>query len=161
MSLLVVSCHFYQIIWFFLPIFFTFDKFWQIFCQKMPKLKNSFFVAFSFIGKHPIYIPNFRKFHQKVWILSIFFIFDQNLLFFGQKKTKNANIKIGLCGFIYYWGIKFLKISSNSSQDNLWQTCGWTHKGESIGPFGLQPGTKKKITDRNKMLYTGIESFYW
>ena len=81
--------------------------------------------------------------------------------FLAKKKQKMQTSKIGLCGFIYYWGIKFLKISSNSSQDNLWQTCGWTHKGESIGPFGLQPGTKKKITDRNKMLYTGIESFYW
>jgi len=45
-----------------------------------------------------MYIPNFRKFNQTVWILPIFF----NLVNFGRflaKKTpKKAKIKIGLCG---------------------------------------------------------------
>jgi len=35
-----------------------------------------------------IYIPNFRKFYQTVWILPIFFIFGQFWLFFWPKNAK-------------------------------------------------------------------------
>ena len=37
-----------------------------------------------------IYIPNFRKFHQTVWILAIFFIFFP---FFASLRPKKARIE--------------------------------------------------------------------
>ena len=84
-----------------MTIFFIFlNKFWLLFGQqkgqKMPKSKNSFFVEFSFLGS--IYIPNFRKFYQTVWILPIFFIFGQFLMFFSQKKAKKGQNRKSDCG---------------------------------------------------------------
>ena len=148
---------FHQTIWI-LAIFEIFVQLWLFFGQKsskMTKSKNSFLVNFLLLRS--IYIPNFRKFHQPVWIYQIFFIFGQFWLFFGQKRVKKGqNRKSGSVGIFLFTKrhlhTKFQKISSNSSQDNLWRTDertnGRTHKGESIGPFGLQPGTKKEELNR-------------
>ena len=38
------------------------------------------------------YVPNFRKFHQTIWILPIFFIFCQFWLFFGQKGQNRKKV---------------------------------------------------------------------
>ena len=67
----------YQTVWI-LPIFFNFCQFWLFLAKKapkMPKSKNCFLQHFLLLGS--IYLPNFRKFHQTVLILPIFFIFGQ------------------------------------------------------------------------------------
>ena len=71
-----------------LPIFFLIflAVFWLKNGQKGWNPKKVFFVAFLLLGS--IYIPDFRKFHQTVWILASFFFF----LFWlknGQKKPKS------------------------------------------------------------------------
>ena len=69
--------------------------------------------------------------------------------FLAKKGQKRPKSKIGLCDEFSFTKrhlhAKFQKISLNSSQDNMLRTEGRmegrTHKGESIGPVGLQPGT--------------------
>ena len=69
--------------------FFKRFGFWPFFfgcflVKKRPKkaeIQKKFFMAFSLLRS--IYIPNFRKFHQTVQILPIFFIFGQFWLFLG------------------------------------------------------------------------------
>ena len=57
--------------------------------QKKAEVQKKFFCSiFILIGS--IYIPNFIKFHQVVWILQIFLIFGQLWLFFGPKKAKKC-----------------------------------------------------------------------
>ena len=81
-----------------------------------------------------------------VWILTIFFIF-------GKKKDKRLKSSKSE---IWFWReflfakkhlyTKFQKISSNNLQDNLWRTDWLMNRGDSICPFGLQPGTKNACT---------------
>ena len=49
-----------------------------------------------------ICIKNFRKFHQTVWILPIFFIFKQFWLFFGKESAKKGrNPKKLFCSIFF------------------------------------------------------------
>ena len=90
--------------------------FWLKNGQKTPKYKKSFFIAFSLLGN--IYIPNFKKFHQTVWILAILF-FAVFWLKNGQKRPKSKKssfIAFSLLGSIYipkwfgFWQIIFLAV---------------------------------------------------
>ena len=88
--------------------------FWLKNGQKTPKYKKSFFIAFSLLGS--IYIPNFRKFHQMVWILAIF-LFFYFCCFLVKKRPKKAEIEKKFFCSIFFVGkhlhTKFQKISSN------------------------------------------------
>ena len=63
-----------------------------------------------------IYLPNFKKFHQTVWILPIFFILGQFWLLLYHKRPKNYKMeKIYLCSIFFCWEhllTNFPKISS-------------------------------------------------
>ena len=78
-------------------------------------VKIIFVQDFLLLGS--IYIPKFRKFYQTVWILAIFFIFGQFLLFFGQKMAKKGcNRKIIFLQHFFvgkHIHTKFQKISLN------------------------------------------------
>ena len=54
--------------------------------KERPKSKNCFLLNFLLL--RIIYIQNFRKFHQTVWILPILLIYGQFWLFFGQQRPK-------------------------------------------------------------------------
>ena len=68
-----------------LPNFFIFCQFWLFFWPRNAKKGRNRTIVFPqhlfLLGN--IYIPNFRKFHQTVWILPIFLIFGQFGCFFG------------------------------------------------------------------------------
>ena len=119
--------------------FLHFGLFWLFLGQKMVKKgwnwKLIFLQHFLLLGR--IYIINFRKFHQTIWILPIFFIFGQFWLFFlpkkDQKMTKSKeNIFVAFSFVEKHLLTKFQKISSNGSQDNLWRTDARTNKRTEV-----------------------------
>ena len=78
----------------------------------MAKSKNNFLQHFLLLRS--IYLPNFRKFHQPVCILPIFFNFCQFWLFFGQKRPNSDKIKKRLfCSIFFYWEASTYQISEN------------------------------------------------
>ena len=66
--------------------------FWLKKRPKKAKIQKTFFCSIFLLGS--IYIPNFRKFHQTVWILPICFIFGQFSLFLVEKRPKKAEIQL-------------------------------------------------------------------
>jgi len=80
---------------------------------------NQLIANFLLLGS--IYVPNYRKKIQTIWILPIFFIFGQ----------------FSLCG-----EFPFTKRQLHTKFKKNQQTVPKI-KGESIGPFSLQPGTNK------------------
>ena len=96
--------------------FLHFGQFWLFLAKKGQKGQNrKSGTVVNFHLLRGIYIPNFRKFHQTVWILPIFFIFG---CFLVKKRRKKAEIKkINIFCSIFFVGkhlhTKFQKISSN------------------------------------------------
>ena len=105
-----------------MPIFFIFIQFWLYFGQKKAKKcqnkKSGSVMNFHLLWSN--YIPNFRKFHQTVWILPIFFIFSQFWLFFGQKRQQKKCQKSKNSFFVAFYFVgkhlhtKLQIFSSNS-----------------------------------------------
>ena len=78
-----------------LPIFFILVNFGCFLVKKRPKkaeIQKKFFWSILFCWEaytlRSIYIPNFRKFHQTVWILPIYLIFGQFGCFLVKKRPK-------------------------------------------------------------------------
>jgi hypothetical protein len=67
--------------------FSIFSQFWLFLARKGKKCQNrKEKKLLNLLLLRSIYIPNFSKFYQAVWILEIFFIFGLFWLFFGKKK---------------------------------------------------------------------------
>jgi len=71
--------------------------------KKWNKSRNQKTIYYSIFLLESIYIPNFRKIHQTVWILPIFFIFYQSWLFFWPKKVKMSGS--GIYFFLFFRSI--------------------------------------------------------
>ena len=72
------------------------------------------FLFLNFLLLRSIHILIFRKFHEMVWILLIVSVFSQFLVFFVQKRPKNAKIEKKLfCWIFFYWEAFAYQISEN------------------------------------------------
>ena len=130
-----------------LPIFLIFFQFWLFFGQeKAQKCKNRKIVFWGIFfcweaSTYPILV-NFIELFEFCQFSSFWINFDSFLAKNGKKSGSLMNFHLLKCIYIPNCRKFFPRRTVTNTQ-----TDGRRHKGESIGPFGLQPGTNKTYDD--------------
>ena len=134
----------------FLPFWSILSVFWLKNGKKGRNPKKVFLKYFVLLRS--IYMQNFRKFYQTVWILAIFFIFGKFWLVFGQKMAKKGwNRKIVFVVTFYFVG-KHLHTKFQKKLSNCLDFANFLHFWSILAVFWLKNGQKRPKSKKKVFL---------